>query len=327
MQTRLSALPRHPFYHDNHTQTLAAYIQANTDGRLHDAAEPSLSPLNRGFLYGDSVYEVWRTYGGSLFAFDEHWERLQHSAGALQLEVPFEAGVLLTEIRRTVSAFFEETKEKKDVYVRLQLSRGGGPIGLDTALADHPAFVILVKYLAEEPKDLWTKGLSLTIGKSLHRNHPRTLNPAWKTGNYLNNVLCLREARSRGADDGLILNLDGEISEASTSNVFFVGKKEILTPPSSAGILEGVTRRILLEELGADLNHDLREETITPARLPEFSECFLTSTTRGITPVGSIDKIDYKVGAKTVTAQMRKKFETYVRNRTERRPELKIFDL
>lgn len=304
---------------------MATYIQANTDGRLHDAAEPSLSPLNRGFLYGDAVYEVWRTYDGILFAFEEHWERLRRSAAALQLEIPFDDSVLLTEIRRAVSAFFEATKEKKEVYIRLQLSRGAGPIGLDTALADKPSFVILVQHLRQHPPEFWAKGHNLSLGRSLYRNHPKTVNPAWKTGNYLNNLLCLREAKGRGADDVVILNLEGAITEASVSNIFFVSGQEILTPPASAGILEGITRNILLKEIASHWEFDLREETVAVSQLNEFEECFLSSTTQDIAPVGNIDKITYKVGPKTVTSQLKKIFQKYVQDRSDRRPDLRIF--
>jgi len=305
---------------------LANYIQANTNGRLHDAAEASISPLNRGFLYGDAIYEVWRTYDGSLFTFQEHWERLQRSATALQMEIPFDEGVLLTEIRRTVSAFFEQVKEKRDIYIRLQLTRGAGAIGLDVALADEPLFIILVQYLNEGPPDLWTEGLQLSLGKSLFRNHPKTLNPAWKTGNYLNNVLCLREAKARGADDVAMLNLDGAVTEASVSNIFFVNDGEILTPPTTVGILEGITRDIILNRLAQDSNWDVREEMIDGKQISEFSECFLTSTTRDIVPVGSIDKVEYAVGPKTVTSELKKIFRNYVADYNTRHPELKIFD-
>jgi len=305
---------------------LANYIQANTNGRLHDAAEASISPLNRGFLYGDAIYEVWRTYDGSLFTFQEHWERLQRSATALQMEIPFDEGVLLTEIRRTVSAFFEQVKEKRDIYIRLQLTRGAGAIGLDVALADEPLFIILVQYLNEGPPDLWTEGLQLSLGKSLFRNHPKTLNPAWKTGNYLNNVLCLREAKARGADDVAMLNLDGAVTEASVSNIFFVSDGEILTPPTTVGILEGITRDIILNRLAQDSNWDVREEMIDGKQISEFSECFLTSTTRDIVPVGSIDKVEYAVGPKTVTSELKKIFRNYVADYNTRHPELKIFD-
>lgn len=302
---------------------MANYIQANTDGHLHDAAEPSISPLNRGFLYGDAVYEVWRTYDGFIFAFEEHWERLNRSAAALQMEIPFDESVLLTEIRRTVSAFFEKTKKKTDVYIRFQLTRGGGAIGLDTALAAKPVFVVLVQYLTERVPE--GKGLHLFLGKSLYRNHPKTLNPAWKSGNYLNNILCLREAKARGADDVVILNLEGAITEASLSNIFFVSGKEILTPPASAGLLEGVTRAILLDEVARNWNLDLREENVFPPQLADFSECFLTSTTQGIVPVESIDKVSYKIGPKTITRKIKTIYDDQVKERCARRPDLRIF--
>ncbi len=304
---------------------MANYIQANTDGRLHDASEPSISPLNRGYLYGDAVYEVWRTYDGVLFAFEEHLERLRRSASALHLEIPFDSGVLLTEIRRTASAFFEKTGEKKDIYIRLQLTRGAGQIGLDVALADKPSWVILVQYLKEHPAEFWKEGLNLSLAKTLHRNHPKTLNPAWKTGNYLNNLLCLREAKSRGFDEVVMTNLEGAITEAAVSNIYFVNGKEILTPPADSGILEGITRKILLHEIAQNWDYDLREEAVYAPQLSDFSECFITSTTQDIVPVRRIDKVDYKVGAKTVTRELKALFRKYVKDYCGRSEELRIF--
>lgn len=304
---------------------MSDYIQANTDGRLHDAAEPSISPLDRSFLYGDSIYEVWRTYDGVLFAFEEHWERLGRSAPALHIKLPFDQSVLLTEIRRTVSAFFEKSGvEKKDVYIRLQVSRGAGAIGLDPVLAGRPSYILLARELIPQPPAIARKGVVLSLAKTLYRNHPKTLNPSWKTGNYLNNLLCLREAKSRGADDALIMNLEGAVAEASASNIFFVSAGEILTPPADSGILEGTTRGILLDEVAKNWDYDMREETVYAPQLADFSECFLTSTTRGIVPVGRIDKIEFDVGPKTVTAKLKKIFGKYVKEYCERSPELRI---
>src|SRR3954471_20341627 len=107
------------------------FIQANTNGRLHSAHEPSLSPLNRGFLYGDAIYEVWRTYHGVVFAWQEHFDRLQASADALRMDLPFSRPKMLTEVKKTVAAFRRRTNHTGEVYIRLQLSRGAGPIGLD----------------------------------------------------------------------------------------------------------------------------------------------------------------------------------------------------
>ena len=200
----------------------AHFIQANTNGRLHPADEPSLTPLNRGFLYGDAIYEVWRSHHGVVFAWEEHLDRLQASARALAMDIPFSAEQIRWEIARTVAAFRAATGYVDDVYIRLQLTRGAGPIGLDIALADRPEFVLLVQPCPRISPEKLRIGLRLSIATSLRRNPIETLSPAWKTGNYLNNILCLREARARGADDVLILNLRGEIAEAAVSNVGFV---------------------------------------------------------------------------------------------------------
>ncbi len=219
----------------------ASFIQANTNGRLHDAREPSISPLNRGFLYGDAIYEVWRTYHGVLFAWEEHWRRLERSAAALHLTLPFAPAQALVEIKRTVAAFFAATGAQPEVYVRLQITRGGGAIGLDPALADRPDFTLLV-----QPNPAWTPrqlaGLQLSLATGLRRNPVAALSPAWKTGNYLNNILCLREARARGADEVVIINLAGEVTEAAVSNIAFVRAGGVVTPPMEAGILGGITR-------------------------------------------------------------------------------------
>src|SRR5690606_41145364 len=113
----------------------APFIQANTNGRLHPADEPSISPLNRGFLYGDAIYEVWRSYHGVLFAWDEHWQRLRRSALSVCFELPWKADEILVEIKKTVRAFRESAGFCGDVYVRLQAYRGDGSIGLDPLLA------------------------------------------------------------------------------------------------------------------------------------------------------------------------------------------------
>jgi len=116
----------------------AAYIQANTNGKLHDASEPSISPLNRGFLYGDAIYEVWRTFDGVVFAWEEHWQRLQRSADALFMGALFSKDYIFSEITRTCAAFRAKSGYQGELYIRLQISRGCGAIGLDTALADKP---------------------------------------------------------------------------------------------------------------------------------------------------------------------------------------------
>jgi branched-chain amino acid aminotransferase len=302
----------------------ASYIQANTNGRLHSAAEPSISPLNRGFLYGDAIYEVWRTYHHTLFAWQEHWARLEESARALHLNLPWTAAEMLAEIKRTVAAFRTAANFTDEVYVRLQVSRGGGPIGLDVALADRAEFVLLVQPCPRNAPEKIQAGLKLSLATTLRRNPVEALSPAWKTGNYLNNILCLREARARGADEVVILNLRGEITEAAVSNIGFVRDGEVVTPPLSAGILAGITRRLLLDQVGPAAGVQVREKKITPEDFAHMRECFLLSSTKDLTPVAAIDQARFEVAPGSVTARLKAAFAEFTRRYAGAHPELHV---
>ncbi|MGH7945570.1 MAG: aminotransferase class IV [Opitutaceae bacterium] len=300
------------------------FIQANTNGRLHSALEPSISPLNRGFLYGDAIYEVWRTYLGTIFAWDEHFDRLEKSARALHMDLPWARAQVLPEVARTVAAFRQETSHQEDVYIRLQVSRGAGLIGLDVALADRPEFVLLVQPCPVNSRDAMERGVKLSIAMALRRNPVESLSPAWKTGNYLNNVLGLREARSRGADDVVMLNLRGEITEAATSNIAFVRDGEVITPRLDAGILAGITRGLLLGKIAPAAGVRASEAVLRPQDLGAMTECFLLSSTKDITPAGAIDDLRFKVGPDTVTMKLKAAFADYYQDYAAAHSQLKV---
>lgn len=300
------------------------YIQANTNGRLHSAREPSLTPLDRGFLYGDAIYEVWRTYHGVIFAWREHFDRLERSAAALYLRLPWTRADMLTEITRTVAAFRGTAGFTGEVYIRLQVSRGAGAIGLDIALADRAEFVLLVQPCPLNSPEVMRDGLKLSVASSLRRNPIESLSPAWKTGNYLNNILGLREARSRGADDVVMLNLRGEITEAATSNLAFVRAGEVVTPPLDAGILEGITRGLLLREVAPAAGVSVSEAVLRPEDLAVMSECFTLSSTKDLTPVGAIDDRKFSVGPDTVSTRLKTAFAECARASAVAHPELKV---
>lgn len=300
------------------------YIQANSNGRLHDAREASLPPLNRGFLYGDAIYEVWRTYHGVIFAWEEHWRRLEWSAAALYFALPLASSLMLEEIKRTVAAYRLAVPGDSDLYIRLQITRGGGPIGLDVALADKADYVVLVQANKTHPVEKLRDGLKLSVSTSLRRNPAESLNPAWKTGNYLNNILGLREARARGADEVIMLNHAGEVTEAAVSNVAFVRGGKVLTPPLTAGILGGITREILLTEVAAKAGVPAAEETVLPENFSRMDECFLLSTTKDLTPVGAIDGQRFSVRADSVTARLKVAFADYTKTYAARHPELRV---
>ena len=300
------------------------YVQANTNGRLHDAREPTLSPLNRGFLYGDAVYEVWRTYDRVLFGWEEHVQRLRGSADALAMSLPLSPDALLEQIKRTVAAFVQVTAHAGDFYIRLQVYRGEGAIGLDPQLSGDPGFVLLVQAVPRISVTHWERGLRLTVGQALRRNPPQALNPAWKTGNYLNNLLSLHEARSRGADDVVILNLAGEITEASTANIAFIAGRQFITPPLSAGMLAGVTGRLLLDEVAAAAGVEPVERRLRVEDLSGMEECMLLSTTKDVQPVGGIDEIPFRVGEGTRARELKQVFAQFVAERLATRPDLLV---
>ena len=299
------------------------YIQANTNGRLHPADEPSISPLNRGFLYGDAVYEVWRTYHGVVFAWEEHWARLRASAAALHMTLTFDESVILGEIRRTVAAYRVRVPEAGDLYIRLQVTRGAGPIGLDIALADRADFVLIVQPCPALAPEKEASGMRLAVATSLRRNPVESLNPSWKTGNYLNNLLCLREAKAMGADEVVMLNLAGDITEAAVSNIAFVRDGVVVTPPLSAGILGGITRKLVLERVAAAAGLCAVEERVRPLDLPRMQECFLMSTTKDIVPVASVDAVPFRVSADSVASRLKASFALAAADYAAGHPELR----
>lgn len=304
--------------------TPAPYIQANINGMLQAADAPAIAPLNRGFLYGDAIYEVWRTYHGVIFAWQEHWDRLLRSAAALHFSLPFSSDQIQAEIKRTVLAFRQNSGIGGEVYIRLQVTRGAGHIGLDTALADRCDYVLLVQRLALLTDTDLHRGLKLSIARSLRRNAPDTLNPAWKTGNYLNNLLCLREARARGADEVVILNQAGEITEAAVSNIGFIKDGVVYTPPLSAGILEGITRHLLITQVAPVAGVEVRESSLRPEDLARMDECFLVATTKDLQPVRAIDEMTFRTGADTTTLRLKHAFARYAATYSAAHPEQRV---
>ncbi len=303
----------------------AAYIQANTNGRLHDATQPAISPLDRGFLYGDSVYEVWRTYDGVLFGVHEHWERLQASAAGLGMRLPLDLPQLLAQIRRTVAASREVTHWTGEHYVRLQISRGAGPIGLDPSLAGADAlWVLLVKPLSDLTGQELDTGMTVALADTVRRNDSRTLPPGLKTGNYLNNVLALREALAVGAQEVLMVNLAGRLTEGSVRNFWFVERDCALTPPLEEGLLAGTTRRILFEHVAPAAGLNLREAVLTPADLPRFSECFVTSSTQDVAPVARVGEHHFRLGTETFTRRLKAAFRDYSSSYIRAHPEFRL---
>lgn len=257
-------------------------LRVNIDGRIVPGNRARIPVLDRGFLYGDSVYEVLRTYGGRLFAEARHLERLRRSAAALAIALP-PLPWLRRQIRRTVAAAGEA-----ETYVRVIVTRGVGPITLDPTSARTSRTVIIAKAFEPYPDVAYRRGIRVHI-PAIRRNAREALDPAVKSGNYLNSVLALGAARRAGCDDALMLDRRDRITEATSANVFAVIRGTLCTPPLDAGILEGVTRGLVLQLAAAD-GLRCRERHLRLRDLREASEVMLTSTLREVMPVVRIDR-------------------------------------
>jgi len=267
------------------------------NGQTSDGASATISVLDRGFLYGDSVYEVLRTYGTRPFALSEHLARLQRSAELIGIALPVTAAQLAHEITATLAEV-----DHGESYVRVVVTRGAGPIGLDPALATNPQRIIIVTALQPLPAELYAKGARIWLvpaGRSAHGALP----PAAKSGNYLTNVLALRSARQHGAHEAVMLDAAGRVAEGSSSNVFAVIDGELQTPAVEVGLLEGITRAKVIA-LARTLGLPVGQVELHERDLRRASEVFLTSTLREILPVTQVDDwpvADGRPGSVTVT--------------------------
>ena len=253
------------------------------NGRISRAEDAAIPVYDHGFLYGEGVYETLRTYNRVPFLYDRHVKRLRASAGYLRLSVPFSDDELSAWIADTMSA----AGPSGEAYIRVLLTRGVGELTYDVQATPVPSLVIIVKPLDEVPPRVLTDGIKVALVPIL-RNHPGSVNPIIKSNNLLNNALAMQEAHRRGAEEGLMCNYRGELSECSQSNFFIVSKGVALTPKNESGLLEGLTRNFLFE-VGQEVGIDVRYETLYPADLLSADEAFITRTTREISPVTSID--------------------------------------
>ncbi len=259
------------------------------DGAVAPPGEEKVSVYDRGFLYGDAVFEVIRVYGGRPFALGEHLGRLRLSAERVAIELPCGDEELEGEIERTVAA-----AGGGESYVRVMVTRGSGPLSLDPSSARSPLRVILVEPVAAPPRTAYANGIALASMQAL-RAVDGTAAAGAKVTNYLSNLLALRDAKARGAAEALVVDGEGNVVEGATSNVFAVVGGALVTPPVSAGILAGITRRHVLA--AARASGMLVEEARLPlTTLYAADEAFITSSIREVLPVVRVD--DRAIGAK-----------------------------
>jgi branched-chain amino acid aminotransferase len=255
----------------------------NIDGRIAAERDAVVSVFDHGFLFGEGVYEVLRTYRQRPFLFEAHMRRLRASAERIALPVP----TTDAEIRDRIAATLAAAQLPAEAYIRILVTRGVGEIGYDPANCPSPTIVIIVKPHAELPPAAYRDGVTIAL-VSVVRNHPESVNPLIKSNNLLNNALAMQEAQRRGAAEALMKNHRGELAECAKSNIFLVQDGGVRTPPTTAGLLAGVTRAFVLE-LAAKTGIRAVEETLREDAIISADEMFFTSTTREIVPVVRVD--------------------------------------
>jgi branched-chain amino acid aminotransferase len=255
----------------------------NVNGRLCGAQDATVSVFDHGFMFGDGVYEVLRTYGREPFLFGAHMRRLRDSAAMIALDVPFTDAELLSRIRETIAAF----PGTGECYVRVLLTRGVGEFSYDPKACPTPTLVVIVKGHVPPPEALFEEGVRIAL-VGVTRNHPGSVNPRIKSNNLLNNALAMQEAIRRGGFEALMKNYKGEIVECSQSNFIVIKQGVAITPPLDAGLLAGGTRAFVLD-LARGCGVTCEERPLFEGDLDTADEAFLTSTTREIVPVVRID--------------------------------------
>lgn len=274
--------------------------------KLVDESEAKVSVFDHGLLYGDGIFEGIRLYGGCVYKLDEHLERLEYSAKAIMIDLPWTRQELADAVCETCRA-----NGLKDGYIRLVVTRGVGSLGLSIKNCDKPQLIIIADTIQLYPEEFYEKGLEI-ITVPTRRINSAALSPAVKSLNYLNNILAKIEAQHLGYHEAIMLNDQGYVAECTGDNVFVVQKGELITPSSSAGALKGITRQTALE-IAADLGIPAREANLTRYDIWVAEELFLTGTAAEIIPIVKVDARPIGTGKPgPITAKFLNKFHERV---------------
>lgn len=287
------------------------------NGKLVPPDQATVSVYDHGLLYGDGVFEGIRAYHGRVFKLASHLKRLYASAAAVRLEIPYAVDELGQAIRDTLKA-----NDRKDAYIRLCVTRGVGSLGLNPFLCKQSTVFIIVDTISMYPRELYDNGMEVIIARTI-RNLPEALSPAIKSMNYLNNILAKIEAIDAGVLEAVMLNHKGNVAECTGDNLFVVrnnaqGKQELITPPATAGMLEGVTMVTVLK-LATEAGIPVQRADLTPQDLYNANEVFLTGTAAEVIPVTKID--GQRIGSGTPGPVTLKLFKAFHELATGEAPE------
>ncbi len=276
------------------------------NGRLVPKSQATVSVYDHGLLYGDGVFEGIRIYNGKIFKCAQHMERLYASAEAIKLNIQISKEEMI-EIQRRCA----EANGLVDGYIRLIVTRGVGTLGLNPYACPEPGIICIADSIRLYPEELYQKGMKVVVA-----DRPRIpiecLDPRVKSLNYLNNILAKMEALDQGLFEVIMLNTEGKVSEGSGDNIFMVKDGVVHTPPSTAGILEGITRRFVMRDLCPQLGIDINERDLTMDELYGADEVFLTGSAAEIIAVTEIGDRRVSEGQGPVVGRLRELFRKIV---------------
>ena len=248
----------------------------NINGVITGPEDARIPVLDHGLLFGDSVYETLRTYNGKPFLFSRHFTRLEHSAAAIDLKLPWSKTKTREEIVRTLLA--------GECRIRLMVTRGVGELAADIETCTEPAVIIIAVPLVQLPERIYQQGVDVVISSVRRSGRLADI----KTGSLIHQVLARHEAKSKHAFEAILLTADEKISDGITSNIYMVRDGKILTPAHDAGIVEGITRNVILQ-LARDKGLQVVEGFFDVGEISNAEEMFLTSTTREVVPIARVD--------------------------------------
>ena len=254
------------------------------NGSLVPRSEAHISVSDHGFLYGYGLFETMRAYNGTIFLLERHLDRLRKSAKSIGIKL---SGVDLSQ------ACYDTLKanELQSARIRLTVSNGDSDAFPWEEADSQPTVVITTREYHPYSPQVYNRGLKAGVSSFMRSRHSSL--SGIKSSNYLISVLARREIALEGLDEAILLNEDGNITEGSTSNVFFIKSSGLVTPPLESGILPGITRALVMEIAGT-LGISVTEDNITLADLPQFQEAFLTASTMEIMPLGAVKERDGK---------------------------------
>ena len=279
------------------------------NGVICDASEAKIPVNDHGFLYGDGVFEGLRFYNGRILKLHAHLKRLVDSAKALDIILPMSVVKLEQALLEIV-----EASTHTNGYLRLIVTRGVGPLGIDPSHCETGCVVIIADQLKMVSEEVRDKGARLIIA-SIRRLAGDQLDPRIKSLNYLNQITAKMEANVAGADEAVMLNQSGFVAEGTADNIFIVTGDTLETPPVTDGALNGVTRGLILE-LSNMLSIPVRERSLTTYDLYTADECFLTGTGAELIPVREIASRQIRNTPGPIYSRIRKQFHSELQNDT-----------